>query len=354
MDIRKFIVFVVLSLSCGLTYAHDFVVTLDGQKVYFNIVSSKNKTVEITYNGSIANAVPTYFEGELTVPPKVKHNDVVYSVVRIGKKAFSGADKLTGVILPEGLTEIGDFAFEGCTSLSRIIFPGNRVKFGEGVFFKCDKIQDLSFGSDWKELELKMFRWSDSLVSIVVPVKVEKIRNMKSLKHLRNISVDMNNSRFSSVDGILYNKDKETLYGCPRAYSGPVKVYEGTKYITSGAFIDCEDITGVDLPASLTQMSFNEFSRMRNLRKLIFRGEKPIMTAEDEKGTDVFLLQVHKGVKIKISVPKESMKLYRKSFVQKSGEYSIIGETTPYFIDIDTMPKKNSIVGIKNILKIGL
>ena len=78
------------------------------------------------------------------------------------------------------------------------------------------------------------------------------------------------------------------------------------------------------------------------------------MTAEDAKRTDVFLLQVPKGAEIEIFVPKESMKLYREALVQTAGEYSIIGEDTPYFIDSDSMPQKSDIIGIKNILKIGL
>lgn len=354
MNIKKIITIAVLAALCGVVHAHDFVVTLNGQKVYFNIVSSKNRTVEVTYNGSIANAQPTYYEGELAVPQKVKHDDMIYSVVRIGPKAFSGADKMTGIILPEGLTEIGDFAFEGCTSLNKVIFPGNVVKFGEGVFFKCDKIQNVSFGSDWKELELKMFRWSDSLVSIVVPVKVEKIRNMKSLKKLQNISVDINNTRFSTIDGILYDKNHETLYGCPRAYAGPVVIADGTKYITKGALADCEQVTGVDMPSTLMSMTFNEFGRMGKLRQIVFRGEKPVMTATDNEGKNVFMLQVAKGTKVKILVPKESLKLYREALVQADGEYSAIGDDKPYFVDTDMMPEKNSIIGIKNILKIRL
>ena len=176
MNMKKILsLMLLMAAACGLAKAHDFVVTLNGQKVYFNIVSEKNRTVEITYNGSIADEKPTYYEGELAVPAKVRHNNTIYSVAGIGAKAFCGADRLTGIVLPEGLKAIGDFAFEGCTSLERIIFPGGSVKFGEGVFFKCDKIQDVSFGSDWKEVDLKMFRWSDSLVSITIPAKMEKI-----------------------------------------------------------------------------------------------------------------------------------------------------------------------------------
>ena len=104
---KRIVILAMLLMTGGFVRAHDFVVTLDGQKVYFNIKSEKNRTVELTYKGSIADGLPTDYAGELTIPAKVRHNNMVYSVVGIGAKAFSGADKLTGVVMPTGLTTMG-------------------------------------------------------------------------------------------------------------------------------------------------------------------------------------------------------------------------------------------------------
>lgn len=350
MRVRKFILSTaILLMACSMVQAHDFVVTLDGQKVYFNIKSKKNRTAEVTYNGSIANGHPTYYEGELTIPDKVKHDNVVYSIVGISAKAFSGVDKLTGIILPSGISSIGDFAFEGCTSLSKIIFPGNEVKFGQGVFFKCDKIQDISLGSDWKEVDLKMFRWSDSLKVITIPAKLEKIQNLKSLKNLMSVSVDVNNARFSAIDGVLYNKNNDVLYGCPRAYIGKVRIAEGAKTITDGALADCKGITSIDLPESLTSMSFREFAHLGNLNDIIFRGVNPVKTAK-LNGEEVFLLQVI-NPNVNIIVLKEVKNAYKSALIQQSGEYVEIGGTTPYFVEQTKMPNAKNIVGVKNFVK---
>lgn len=350
MNMKKILSLMLLMAAvCGLAKAHDFVVTLNGQKVYFNIVSEKNRTVEITYNGSIADGKPTYYEGELAVPAKVRHNNTIYSVAGIGAKAFCGADRLTGIVLPEGLKAIGDFAFEGCTSLERIIFPGGSVNFGEGVFFKCDKIQDVSFGSDWKEVDLKMFRWSDSLMSITIPAKMEKIINMKSLKHLETVSVDINNGRFSSVDGILYNKGGNTLYGCPRAYAGVLKVAEGTETITPGAFIDCKYIVKADLPASLVSMSFREFSRMPGLETVILRSETPVNTAKGKDG-EVFLLQVA-SPDVQIVIPKKAKKAYEAAMAKEPGEYSDLSDDRPFLVEKDRMPGVKNLKAVNNFSK---
>lgn len=349
MDIKKSIVFCLLLFVCGWVQAHDFAVSLNGQKVYFSIKSKKNKTVVVTYKGSIADATSVSYEGELAIPEKVKHDSIVYSVVGISAKAFSGADKLTGVVLPMGITAIGDFAFEGCTSLKKVIFPGNGVKFGQGVFFKCDKIQHVSFGSDWKSIDLKMFRWSDSLSTLTIPAKVEKIQNMKSLKKLERVSVDVNNEKFAAVNGVLYSKNQEILYGCPRAYKGTLKVAEGTAKITKGALIDCVELTSVDLPESLETMSFREFSRMALLDNIIFRGEKPILTAMC-KGEGVFLLQVA-NPKVEIVVPKKSRKNYRDALVKQEGEYTEMDDAIPFVIDADELPDAMKVKGVKNFTK---
>ena len=349
MNLKKTLTLGLLLLSCTIANAHDFVVTLDGQKVYFNILSKKDKTVEVTYNGSISKKLPTYIDGELTIPAKVKHDNIVYSVVGISAKAFSGADKLTSIVMPMGMTMIGDFAFEGCISLNKVIFPGNTIKFGQGVFYKCNKIQNVSFGSDWKKIDLKVFRWSDSLTVVNIPAKIEKIQNMKSLKNIESISVDINNERFSSIDGILYNKSQDIVYGCPRAYKGNVKIVNGVETINSGAFIDCKEITRIDLPASITTMSFREFSRIVGLKEIIFRSERPIFTAKKE-GKEVMVLQVANPT-VEIIVPKQAKNAYKEALNQITGEYTELNDSIPYTVETSKMPSIKNIVGVKNFNK---
>jgi len=343
---KKLIVSTLLAAVCGFAQAHDFVVTLGGQKIYFNITDRRSLTAEVTYCGSIADGRPCDCEGELTIPAKVRHDNKVYTVTRIGAKAFSGAERLTGVIMPAGVASIDDFAFEGCTSLSKIIFPGGTVAMGQGVFFKCDKIRDVSLGSDWREIDLKMFRWSDSLAVLTIPAKMERIRNMKSLKHLETIHVDVNNARFSTVDGVLYDKSGTVLYGCPRARAGALHVAEGTERITPGALIDCESLTLVDLPQTLAVMSFREFSRMAGLQTLVFRGAEPVATAQHD-GTDVFLLWVA-NADVKIVVDKSAVKSYRASLVQSDGEYAETDGTVPFLVERSKMPDAKNIVGVKS------
>jgi len=349
MKTIKTMAMVAMMMAGGVASAHDFAVKINGQQVYFDVTNELKKTVIVTYNGSIAKKMSTDYKGELTIPATVQYKGKRYAVTGVGAKAFSGAEKLTGVVMPMGVTTIGDFAFEGCTALEKVIFPGNQVKMGQGVFFRCDKIQHVSLGSDWKSVDLKMFRWSDSLATITIPAKMERIQNLKALKNLETVNVDVNNAKFASIDGVLYNKNGEVLYGCPRAYKGTLKVAEGTRNITAGALIDCKGITRVDLPATLTTMSFRELNRMEQLNEVILRSEQPMATAK--KGAEEILLLQVANTDVKIIVPKSAKKAYKEALVQETGEYTEIGGKTPYVVELDMMPLAKNVVGVKSFRK---
>lgn len=345
MKLHRIITTGILLLTCGLAGAHDFALSINGQKLYFNIRSAKEKTAEVTYQGSIAQHKGSGFRGDLVIPEKVKHDGKVYEIVGISAKAFSENDSLTSVTMPVGIAYIGDFAFEGCTALKKIVFPGRPVKFGEGVFFNCADIRDITLGSDWTMVDLKAFRWSEGLEKIYIPAKLTSIHNMKSLKGLRTIEVDANNTAFSSIGGILYSKDNKTLYGCPRAYEGQVVIAPGTEKITAGALIDCTDVTAVDVPETVKTLSFREFSRMKRLRTLTFRGVAPLNTAV-KNGKECFLLQLANR-DVRIVTQKKARKAYRDALTLTPGEYKEIDGMVPFPVKESELPIYKNVIGVK-------
>lgn len=343
---KKGFILIIGLLLLNVAKAHDFVVTINKHKVYFAIVDDKNNQAIVTYKGSIAEYQPSDYAGELTVPSKVRHNNKVYDIVGIGAKAFSGATKLKSVILPNSINEIGAFAFEGCSSLEKVVFPAKYPKFGEGTFFMCNKIKEVSLGDEWTSVNFVLFQWSDNLKAINIPAKVDTIRGLYKLIHLESINVDENNEKFASIDGVLYNKKMTTLYRCPRAYEGKLTVPEGVETIFEGALIDCPKLENIDLPQSLKHVSFREFSRMANLKEMLFRAENPIKTAKLATNQEYFLLQVA-NPKVKVSTPKVSLKKYKKLLANQEGEYYEIGKDRPYLVKIDNMLKAKNIVGAK-------
>ncbi len=339
----------VLLLAGMSANAHDFTATVDGQRLYFDITNKSKRTAAVAFNGSISEKQGNNISGKVEIPSKIKHDNVVYEVTAINPKSFANAKHLKGIVIPSGVESIGDFAFEGCDSLASVVFPGNQVSFGQGVFFKCPAISDVTIGSDWETIDFTMFRWSDNLRKINIPAKVEKVRGVKKLKSLKEITVDSNNDKFAAHYGMLYSKDGKTLYACPRTYTEKVKIQEGTERITPGALIDCLEVSYIDFPTSLKSLSFRECSRMKNLETIVMRPVNPLMTAYCG-GKGKFLMQIA-NEKVSIVIPSSSKKFYESALAGEAGEYSESTSGVPYMVTVQQMPVKKNLKGVKNFDK---
>ena len=94
----------IVSLS---TSAHNFEV--DG--IYYNITSSEDLTVAVTYRGNSYNDYSNEYSGQVSIPETVTYNEKTYRVTSIGDSAFRECDGLTSVTIPTSVTSIGSYAF---------------------------------------------------------------------------------------------------------------------------------------------------------------------------------------------------------------------------------------------------
>lgn len=331
-------------------HAHDFITQVNGQTLYLSITDTARRTAIVTYEGKASSASePKAYRGIVTIPVRVTVRGVTYRVTGIGPKAFSNSPSLTGIIIPGGVTEIGDFAFDGCSSLESIVFPGNEVSIGEGAFYRCPSVSRVTLGSDWTSVNLNIFRWSRNLEEISIPAKVRQIKNLKTLQALKRVSVDANNPYYKSHDGLLYSSDSRTLLAVPRGLDGTVTVRGGTEHILKGALSDCYSISGIELPATITDLSYREFSELTELRTIIMHSHQPIMTAVRD-GQQIFALMVTPGVSL--IVPKKARKAYMVAVSGTRGEYAELPTgtgTIPVLVHEEDLLQATSIIGDKKL-----
>jgi len=86
--------------------------------------------------------------------------------------------------------------------------------------------------------------------------------------NLTSINVDPASTAFSSVDGVLYDKDKTTLVAYPGGKEGAFTIPNSVTRIGGSAFHGCTSLTSIIIPDSVTsigQFAFYDCYRLTNV-----------------------------------------------------------------------------------------
>lgn len=105
---------------------------------YKNIKYKVTGSAQVSVTGAAKKSIKT-----VTIPSSVKIQGKTYKVTAIGKKAFAGCKKLTGVTIGANVTKIGVRAFYKCTALKKVVI-GKKVKsIGKQAFYGCKKLKSI-------------------------------------------------------------------------------------------------------------------------------------------------------------------------------------------------------------------
>ena len=105
----------------------------------------------------------------------------------------------------------------------------------------------------------------------IIPEEVLFINEdaFRGCTQLKNINVSADNTRFCSIYGVLFNKDKTTLIRCPEGKLGNFIVPENTRIIGYSAFIDCKKFLNIVIVNTCIIKEW-AFSGCSELRCIIF------------------------------------------------------------------------------------
>ncbi len=156
MTMRKLFILALMALSGLSALAYDFV----SGGIYYNITSSSNLTVEVTYPqtysvGWYSTEYHCAYSGDIVIPESVIYNGTEYEVTGIGANAFgtsptSGLEtymhNLKTIQLPSTIKTIGQCAFYMCDAVKTLIIPASVSTIGNDSFWcrGCEKIIFLS------------------------------------------------------------------------------------------------------------------------------------------------------------------------------------------------------------------
>ena len=296
MKQTKFWLTTIAALLFSLTAsAHTFEV--DG--IYYNITSSTNFTVGVTYRGSSYSEYSSEYNGTVIIPSTVTYNGNTYSVTSIGKYTFYNCSNLTAITIPEGVTSIGEYAFYNCSSLTAITIPESVTSIGYSAFSGCSSLTAITIPEGVTSIGDYAFDNCTSLKEVIIEDGSE------------TLSLGYNDYYSSGTgEGLFYDCPLESVYlGRNLSYSSvssygyspfykrgryptislgenittisPYLFYGNTSLIAitipesvtsigSSAFYGCSSLTSITIPESVTSIGHYAFDNCTSLKEVIF------------------------------------------------------------------------------------
>ena len=98
-----------------------------------------------------------------------------HPVTRIGEGAFSGKERITSIVIPEGVTAIAKRGFSGCYKLGSIELPESVKSIGYQAFASCINLTRIKLSPGLESIEESAFVSCDKLKSLELPEGVKSI-----------------------------------------------------------------------------------------------------------------------------------------------------------------------------------
>ena len=247
--------------------------------------------------------------------------------VEIGERSFGDCKKLKSIRFSEGLKTIGCGAFENCSELMNITIPNSVTQIGSGCFYDTSVVNVFYNGTSaqWNKIKtvdedgyifsnhyffngfddvhgfgyvnmiysdmnnfggiyytvkddgtVKITNCSPDSTIINIPNKIDgkevteiDFSALHNIPDIKAVTADDKNKYFSSVDGVVFNKSKDTLiFFPPGKTTDNYLIPESVKKIQPLAFENCIGVSGVTISKKLSRVDDKAFENCKSLKEI--------------------------------------------------------------------------------------
>lgn len=233
----------------------------------------------------------------------LREMEIPANILEIKERAFFNCINLKKVLISEKIEKIGKLVFEGCISIEKILVNNNKYKIINEMLIDISEKKLLRSFSKLKECSIpnnieiileKSFEYS-KLEKVYISKMVKKIekRTFYCTKFFKEYIVSEENEYYSSIEGVLYTKNKEKLIHYPQnkkeinyimedevinigdmafSYSKNLKNLTFSNLVEKigkKSFEHCEKIENIILPRNIKIIEEKAFQFLTNLQFLI-------------------------------------------------------------------------------------
>ncbi len=201
------------------------------------------------------------------------------TITQIPDYAFEKLTGLKTITIPNTVTLIGEYALAECTGLTSINLPNNLIEIGDNAFDSCSGLKNITIPNTVVEIGSYAFSGCAGLKSIVVPNSVTTIGRGAFSKCSGLTSVTLSN-KISVIDELLFNK-------CTSLKSliipDSVTTIKSGNFGVYSAFYGCTNLEKILIPDSVATIEDDVFEGCKKLTIYGNDGMKSKEYAEENK-----------------------------------------------------------------------
>lgn len=206
------------------------------------------------------------------------------SVTNIKMSAFFNCKVLARVSISKSVTEIGSYPFRSCPELADISVDAENANYKsiDGVLFDKQGEKLIAFPSGKSgvyqipngatEIGGGSFYTAKKVTKVIIPSTLTTVSTnaFVDCQSMTEFEVDSSNSKFSTADGVLFNKGFTKILSVPNGKSGAYTIPNGVTSIGTSAFYYCKKITNVYIPDGVTSIFLYAFNYCSSLESISF------------------------------------------------------------------------------------